>query len=192
MSLPVEFYVYVGYGLFAMIAVSMIISYLLGGFLGPFMKVKRSRGKMVLVRVRTPIQDYFRAGVVSDGFLVYKNILKITKRIPMKPGVVSRAATVFWVEVDDERNCFFDRRDGSAVEAVDAEKTDSLYVRALYRPTLLGDGMIFKATLLLVIVVLIAVLAIGYMTYKNGQNVNLILEALHGAAKATTTGGVIN
>lgn len=177
MAVPIEFYVYVGYGLFAMIAVIGIMNFLLGGFLGPFMKVKRSRGKKVIVRVRNQVQDYFRAGVIEEGFLVFADREKNNRRIPMQPGVVSRAITVYWVEVDDEKNCFYKRATGEAVSTYDAVRVDNLLVRALTRPGLFGDQTV-KILLILIIVLLVAVIAIGFMTYKNYAGIKeLILAA---------------
>jgi len=190
MGLPIEFYVYVGYGLFAIIVSIIAINFILGGLLGPFFKVKKSRGKMILVRVRHPVQDYFRAGEIIEGFLVYKNREKEKKRIPMKPGIVSRAATVYWCEVDDEKNCFFDRKSGEAIGTYDPVRVDNYIVRALTRPGLFGDNFV-KIVLILVIVLLIAVIALGYMTYKNGQAINGVRTLLEVARTATATVGVV-
>jgi len=167
MALPVEFYVYVGYGLFAMFVVWAVISFFLGGFLKPFMQVKRSRGKKVLVRVRNPIQDYFRAGSVEEGVLLFKDREKNTRRIPMMNGVVSRAATVFWVEVDDEKNCFFKRDTGEAAGTYDAVRVDSYITRALVRPGLFGDSTV-RILLLLVILALVGIGIVGFLVYRNG------------------------
>lgn len=185
MGLPIEFYVYVGYGLFAMVAVWAALSWLLGGFLKPFMQVKRSRGKKILVRVRNPIQDYFRAGSVEEGVLIFTDREKNTRRIPMKSGVVSRAATVFWVEVDDEKNCFFERATGEAVSTYDAVRVDSYIVRALVRPGLFGDSTV-KILLLLVILLLVGVGVVGFLVYRNG----VAIQALHGVAQTAGVGVV--
>lgn len=187
MGLPIEFYVYVGYGLFAIVAVVVIMNFLLGGFLGPFMKVKRSRGKMVLVRVHHPVSDYFRAGTIEENFLIYKTRKNIagetsTKRIPMIPGVVSRAIGVFWTEVDEEKNCFFKRATGEAVGTYDPVRVDSYIVRALVRPGLFGDQTV-KILLLLVIVLLIGLAVVGYLTFKNGQSLKLVLAAVQTAGQ---------
>lgn len=183
MAVPTEFYVYVGYGIFAMVSVTMVLNFLLGGFLGPFMKVKRSRGSKILVRVHHPVQDYFRAGAIEESFLVFKDREKKVRRIPMKAGVVSRAATVFWVEVDDEKNCLFERKGADAIQTYDAVKVDNLLTRAITAPGLVDN--LVKIVLVLCIVILIAALAGIYMTYKNGQ----LIIAMQTAASATT--GVI-
>lgn len=180
MGLPIEFYIYVGYGLFSMLVVIGIMAFLLGGFLRPFMEVKRSRGAKILVRVRTTVSDYFRAGHIEEGFLVYKDRQKNTRRIPMIPGVVSRAATVFWVEADEEKNCLFKRDSGEAVSTYDPVKVDNLLVRALMRAAAM-DAMM-KIILLLLILVLVGVIAVGFLTYKNGVAIGALQAAIQAAA----------
>lgn len=189
MGLPIEFYVYVGYGLFAMIVVYVGMNFFLGGLLKPFMRVKRSRGKKVLVRIRNPVQDYFCDGKIEEGVLIFSDRAKVIRRIPMQPRVVSRAAGVFWVEIDDEKNCFFARESGAAVATYDAARVDSYIVRALVRPGLFGDNTV-KVLLFLVVVLLIAVIAVGFLTYKNGTAVQALAAAVQ-AAKAATTGVVV-
>lgn len=181
MGMPIEFYIYVGYGLFAMFVVWAALSWFLGGFLKPFMKVKRSRGKKVLVRIRNPVQDYFRAGAVEEGVLIFKDREGNTRRIPMQPGVVSRAATVYWVEIDDEKNCFFKRETGEAVSTYDAVRVDSYIVRALVRPGLFGDNTV-KILLLLVILSIVAIGVVGFLTYKNGVALQAIQEGVQAAS----------
>ena len=186
MALPTEFYVYVGYGLFAMVVVVAIVNFLLGGLLGPFMKVKRSRGKMVLVKIRNPIQDFFIAGHIEEGFLIFKDRLKNTRRIQMMPGVVSRAATINWVEIDDEKNCFFKRDTGAAVSTYDPVKVDSLLVRAMMKPGVVDT--LLKIVLVLVIITFVAVLGVGFIAYKNG----VALEALQAGLRVASDGvGVV-
>lgn len=180
MALPIEFYIYVGYGLFAMVVVAGGLAFLMGGFLGPFMAVKRSRGKKVLVRARHPVQDYFRAGSIEEGTLVFKDRQKNTRRIPMQPGVVSRAATVFWVEIDDEKNCFFKRDTAEAVGTYDAVRVDSYIVRALVRPGLFGDQTV-KILLVLVIVALGAIGITAFLVYKNSVALSTVVEAVQSA-----------
>lgn len=197
-NLPIEFYVYVGYGLFAMVVVTVFWKFMFGGLLGPWFQVKRSRGKMILIRIHHPVQDYAIAGSIIEGFLVYKvrdkdaSGQRATKRIPMIPGIVSRFCTVNMVEVDEERNCFFKRSSGDAVGTYDAERVDNLLVRALTKPGLFGDQIV-KILLILVIVALVAILAVGYLTYRNGQSATHaldLLSSLNNTLSIATSSGV--
>ena len=189
MALPIEFYIYVGYGLFAMLVVVGILAFLLGGFLRPFMEVKRSRGGKILIRVRTTVADYFRAGRIEEGFLIFKDRQKNIRRIPMVPGVVSRAATVFWVEVDDEKNCCFKRDSADAVSTYDPVKVDNLLVRAMMRPAAM-DALL-KIVLLLLIVAIVGVLVVAFLTYKNGTALQAIQAGMQAAQTVADGVGVI-
>ena len=179
MGFPIEFYIYVGYGLFAMVVVFFGLNFFLGGLLRPFLEVKRSRGSKILIRARHPVQDYFRAGRIEEGFLIFIDREKNTRRIAMKPGIVSRAASIYWVEIDDEKNCFFKRETAEAVATYDPVKVDNLIVRALMRPGIFGDQMV-KIIIILIVVALLFLLVIGYFTFKNTQMINLVLEAVQG------------
>jgi hypothetical protein len=184
MGLPVLFYWLVAYGVFGIVLALAGFNWWLGGLFGPFFKVKASRGKKILVRVRNPVQDYFRAGEVIENHLIFKDREKDTRRIPMEYGVVSRAATIFWCEVDDEKNCFFKREDAKAVQTYDAKKTDSLLVRALYKPAL--EDNFTKAILLLVIVGLLFTIVVGVLVYRATQRIDAVQVSLD-ALRSTAT-----
>lgn len=179
MGLPVLFYWLIAYGLFGIAVVVVIMGFLFGGLMRPFLEVKRSRGKKILVIVRHPVQDIFRAGEVVENHLVYAGRDGGTRRIPMTHGVVSRRATIFWCEVDDEKNCFYKRDDGKAVGTYDAQKTDSLLLRALYRPTLNDNGNLIKGILVVSIITLLVAGAAVYLSYNNGKDAEVIIDALN-------------
>lgn len=173
------------YGLVGIVLSLFALNWWLAGLFWPFFKVKASRGKKILVTVRNPVQDYYRVGEVVEDHLIYKNRQKITKRIPMMEGVVSRRATIFWVDVDDAKDCFFKRDDGKGASAYDAAKTDHLFLRCLYRPTL-TDDMLPKVTLVLCIGILLVVIVVAVLTFKNGQKTDLILQSVQALQAATT------
>jgi hypothetical protein len=161
------------------------ISFFLGGLLSPFMAVKRSRGKKVLVVIRSTVQDYFRAGNIEEGFLVFKDLQKASRRIAMMPGVVSRKAGIYWVEVDDEKNCFYERKNGDAVATFDAPKYDSLLVRAIYKPGILGNDYILYI-LILVLLLFVVSIALAYMVFKQGKAIEAIQSAIVVVNNATS------
>jgi amino acid transporter len=187
---PTEFYYFLVSGAVLMGIVVFIMNFLLGGFLGPFLKVKASRGRKVLVRVHHPIQDFFRVGEIVEGFLVYVDRAKETRRLKMQPGIVTRSLNVYWVEVDDEKNCFFKRESGDAVSGFDAVKFDELLKRALYRPLTLGDQLLKIALILLAIVVL-GIIIIGFFSYKNYKGVQELLAILKVTTEAAANTGVV-
>jgi hypothetical protein len=187
MGLPVLFYWLIAYGIVAIAIVVVIFGFLFGGLMRPFLEVKRSRGKKILVIVRHPVQDIFRAGEVIENHLVYDGRDGGTRRIPMIQGVVSRRATIFWCEVDDEKNCFYKRDDGKAVATYDAQKTDSLLLRALYRPTLNDNDALIKGILVVSIVTFVVAGAAVYISYKNGKDLDVVIGALNAMRPVGTT-----
>lgn len=175
MGLPVEFFVYVGYGLFAMVVVFFGLNWMLGGLLRPFLEVKRSRGKKVLIRIRHPVQDYFLAGKIEENFLIFTDREGSTRRISMQKGVVSRAATIYWVEIDDEKNCFFSRHTSEAVPTYDPVKVDNLLVRSLVRPGIFGDQTV-KMIVGLTMITLVLVIGVGFLVYQNSEAISLVMQ----------------
>lgn len=172
------------YGLVAIVFALLALNWWLAGLFGPFFKAKASRGRLLVVTVRNPVQDYYRTGEVIEDHLVYKNRQKVTKRIPMMEGVVSRRATVFWVDVDDAKDCFYKRDDGRGASAYDAAKTDNLFLRCLYRPTLVDD-LLPKVTLVLCIGILLVVVVVGVLTFQHGSKIDLILSTVQGLKPVT-------
>lgn len=170
--------------------VFFLINFLLGGIMMPFLKVKASRGKKLLVRVINPIHDYFRIGEIDEGFLVFKDRKKNTRRIYMQPGCVYRAATIHWVEIDDEKNCIYDRK-GNQVSGFDAVKFDDLLKRALYKPAILGDNMM-KIMLILLVFSLVLIAGVGILVFRMNGSVTTILNTVHSMTVTAVNGtGVI-
>lgn len=175
-----DFIYFVISGAVLMSLVVFLMSFLLGGLLGKFMKVKASRGKKVLVKVRNQIQDYFAVGRIDEGFLVFKDRQKQQRRIVMQPGCVYRAASLFWLDVDDEKNTLFKRTTNDEVKGFDAVKFDNFIKRALEMPQSFGDKQL-KIILILVLVAAAAAAFTGFMVYKQGETITQILQIVQGA-----------
>lgn len=157
MAIPQELQYFIISGLIILSMPVFVIAWLQGGFFIPFFRVKGSRGKLILIRVRTVNRDYWRAGRIADGFLIYKSLNKEQKRIKLdeEKDPTYGCFSVRCVDVDDEKSCIF-QRDGSGISMHDAAKVDSLITRALMRPTL-GDQ---KIVILIILVILIALLVL--------------------------------
>lgn len=59
------------YGVWGFICI-MFIAVLQRGFFYNYLKVRTSFGREVMVKIRSPLRDYFARGEVTEGFLVYK------------------------------------------------------------------------------------------------------------------------
>lgn len=142
------------------------LAWMTAGFLFPFLKVKMSRGKLVLVQVNTITQDYHRPGRIDTGFLIFKDRNKEERRIKVPRESIYRSKGINMVDVDDEKSAVM-LRDYSAVSGFDGAKYNDLYLRALYKPTMFDR----KEKIMLGILVIVGVLVLGalYLGYQNNE-----------------------
>lgn len=184
----VVYFMVAGFNLMAMTLVG--VAFFQAGIFMPFLKVKASRGEKLLVRILHPVQSYFVTGRLNEGYLVFRDREKHDRRILYMPGCIDRAAGVYWIAVDDEKNCLVQRMDGVGVDGHDAVKYDELYKRALYKPSALNE-LLLKIALIGIIIIAIIAVIVAVMSFKGMQNSGQILELLGAsAAKAATTGTV--
>jgi len=113
----------------------LLMNFLSNGFLFTFLVVKASRGRKLMVKVRTPLEDYYKAGRILDNDLVFKDREKINRRItlPKEMPAIYRSMNLNFVDVDEETNTIV-TKDYSIVSGHDAVKTDHLLTRALNQP----------------------------------------------------------
>lgn len=156
------------------------------GFFWKYAKVRVSFGKLLMVKIRTPLRDYFAVGEVIEGFLVYK-LHKETVRYSINSDdkVFYRALAVTWVDIDEEKHCLV-RTDFSTVSAFDAPKFESLNVRALMKPA--ERTLKEKIIIFLLGLILIGTIIAIFMCIKNASAVNTLatsipswLESMRGA-----------
>lgn len=166
------------------------INFFMGGVFISWFKVKTSRGKKILVRVRTVVQDYYKPGQIDKGFLIFKDREKEERRLSVGEGMVYRGMGVNNIDVDDETNAVV-KRDFQAVSGFDAVKYNYLYLRALFRPEQLQKEL--RIIIILLVVTLLAALAAAYF----GVTVSDKLDALAGnianvaSAGSMATGGTV-
>jgi len=187
MAIPTDVFIQIGAYIFIVFAIIFIINRAMGGFIMTWFKVRQKRDLKLLVKVSTSIGNYFRAGDVSEGWVVYQPMGKKKdekKRISLTQGCVYRAYNVLCVDVDDEKNCVF-TKDMKAVSGYDAEKNNSLHLRALYKPMLMDDKT--KIILVILIVVVIGIVASIYLSYTGNQKILAGIEALKTVAQTTSS-----
>ena len=135
-----------------------ILAFLQAGFLGPFLKVKTSRGKKILVRIRKPTGSDYLAAKEIDGMLVF-TYHKEKKRVGKYKNGLYRSFNINCVDIDGETwgvvTTSFE-----SVSTNDPAKTDSLIERALLRPDKKTTKEIIM--LLLLLAILIGIFFIGY------------------------------
>jgi hypothetical protein len=154
-----------------------IINWMSGGFLWPFARVKMSRGRFTLVRVRGVTGDYFRIGEIMESWLVFKDRQKEKRRLSCpEKSYINYAMGVKTIDVDDEKNAIM-TADFKAVSGYDAIKFENLYVRALTAPKL--EDKLMMIILIIIIIVLLVSLFNAFSIYKLGGKI----DALNTVAK---------
>lgn len=152
----------------------------IGNFFFTFFKVRRGRGKYVMVKVKDLIRPYYKAGKIEDGeWLVFKDNKKEVKRIliPVKSCVYTELG-IQWVEVDPIKNALVDYGEMfKAVEGHDASKVDSLLTRALYKPSIVDQKL--KVILIIVCIVLVACILNAVITFQLGKKIDTIMAETH-------------
>ena len=163
-----------------------ILAWMMSGLLAPYLKVKTSRGRLILVKVKTITQDYYKPGKIDKGFLIYKDRQKDERRIgiPLDKVVIYRSMGVNVIDVDDEKNAI-NCIDYTAVSGFDAVKYNDLYLRALYKPSLFDKKE--KYMMAILVIILIGVVVIGLLVFNLSDQVNQLGQV---TAPAIVTGGV--
>lgn len=141
-----------------------IVAFLFKGFFRPYMLVKGSRGKKVLVKIFGRLEPLLLSGTIEEDRLKFK-IHKEVRFINIKDGDVYRWLGVNCVDIDGIKNAIFNYGDeSSATTGYDAVRINDLYLRALMKPSLTDPTL--KIILVLCIVILLASLGSAFIIYK--------------------------
>jgi hypothetical protein len=194
-NIPDAVFIQVGAYVFIVVMFFFLLNRATQSFVSNWFKVRRKRGTLLLVKVRTVINDYFVPGKIDEGWLTYKPRGKKRheqKKIAIVEGCVYRCYGLHCIDVDDTKNCSF-KRDSSAVAGYDAEKNNSLHLRALYKPSIMDDKT--KIILIILIVIVIAVIISALLNFNMMKTLTGKIDALKTVTQATiggispTTGG---
>lgn len=145
-----------------------IIAWFQRGFFFAWLKVKTSAGRKVLVKIRGMVRDYYKAGEIIEGFLIYKiQGSKDKRRIVIAEDCLYRTFQVVCVDVDETKNAVM-KRDYSAVTGHDAEKQSDYIERALKKPVLFNIEQYLKIIMIVCIIIGIIALLSVFLQYQNG------------------------
>ena len=133
----------------------------------PYLKVKASSGRLVLVKVRSKLRDYFKAGEVIDNTLKFKSANKHSRTLNLpEQNAFYKAFNVTCIDVDESKNAIY-TLDNGAVTGYDAEKYDDLILRALLKPALNNKKLIIIMLMVaLVIFLAFGIIGLQYQIYK--------------------------
>lgn len=143
-------FIFIGY-LGTFLIALFLVNFFQKGFFIPFFRVKASRGKLVLVKVRSDLEDYFRVGEVNDGILTFKDAKKEERKVAIGKTVFYKTLNVNCVDIDEEANAPV-TRDYNIVNGHDAKKFTNLLKRALTKPKEMDNQEKIIMALLFVIV----------------------------------------
>jgi len=172
----------ISYGVVLIIAL-LIVSIMFKGFFFPYLRVRLSFGRLILVKLKAVNRDYFKGGKVEEGFLVFKGTSGERRVSIPSSEYFYRCLSVSWIDLDDEKSIIM-KPDLKGIIGFDSQKYNSLYLRALYAPSitstyekyiLIGVG----AMLLLLIITL-------YLVYQFGVDLTGVTQALEDAIKTNT------
>lgn len=170
------------YGLWGILCIFFVGAFQRGFFVNYF-KVRTSFGRLVMVKIRSPLRDYFARGYVEEGFLIYqikrgwRDHDTIRLNIPQDINPFYKCMSVAWCDVDDEKHAIC-RTDYSTVCGYDAVKNNNLHTRALMKPTIASGTE--KILLVLVIVAILIGLGALYMSYSSYAGIGELHRAMPG------------
>lgn len=158
-----------------------IIGWFLRGFLLSWFIVKRSGGNKILVHIASPLNDYYKAGSVDNGFLRYRARFRKDNPKPDRSLYVGdirhfsyRAFGVNVVDVDDEKGvvwgrytklcdkCGNETSNYVAMSGHNAEAEDEALKTALIKPDS-SDAYFTTRTFQLIVVAGFVLTIIGFI-----------------------------
>ena len=180
----------------------IVLNFLMGGFVIQWWKVKKSRGKLMLIKVRNSIANYWRTASYDNGSVSYTGRSRKDNPNPNRlitvtddelRQAVNRDWGINWIEVDDDKGCLFVRDDVSykAVEGFNPEKMDELVQTALAKPSK-QDGLFDTRTFQIIVLIgFVAVLGLSYWSIKNIGMVDDHLKLIYDLTVQLTNSTVV-
>ena len=163
--------------------------FLLKNFAVSWLKVRMSGGKKILIKVVSPIGDYFVAGEYHKSHLEFKPRKRRDNKDPHRLIYVESIKDAIYssfgvkcIDVDDNKDSVYYRYNDSykSVTGTNTEYIDELVKTALAKPSEEGIGFFNAKTwqaIVLISIVLLGVLA--FMVYKNTKEINEKMFLLH-------------
>jgi hypothetical protein len=180
-----DFWVIIASYFAVFIAVIFLLNFLTRGFIWIWLRVLLSRGKLILVQVRNPIQNYWITGRLEADRVIVKDreakSAKAKKNLMLQEGVVYRSFGVNVVYYDEATNELL-KPNLENVAGADLLKTDSLMTRCLYKPQSEED----KKFRMLVYIGLGVCIVIGVLIYFKVDELAKLLGT------PAIAGGVLN
>lgn len=176
-----EILIQTAYYFVVMLLTFFIVGLIQKGFFIPFLRVKISFGKFVLVKIKAINRDYYRVGRIEEGFLLYKSDGGMKRLSIPDSSYFYPSVGVRWIDVEEEKNAVM-KPDYSTISGFDAIKYNNLYTRALTSPGLNDNKE--KIMIACFIAILIGFAILGFLIYKNG----MVIEEMKALLSSTVKG----
>jgi len=170
MAMPKDFVYFVVSGLVIITIPIALIAWFQAGFFLRWMKVRASRGKLTLVKLRGKLRDHWEVGEIKGDFIVY-GPKKERRRAVIGDGIVYSCFGVSVVDMNETTSAM-STIDYTAVTGHDAEKFEDLFTRALFRPTLEQEHD--KLLLILLIIAIAAIIVVAFLTWNVSQQISAL------------------
>lgn len=191
MAIPTDMFYFAGSYIAVLLGGFFLVNWLSAGVLRYFMKVKSSRGRLILVIVHTKLRSYVTTGGLEGNDLVYfdkesrANKQKTEKRINNADrNCFYRFMSVWACNVDEATNNLI-KPDGSVKIGFDAIRWNNLYIRALMKPTPEEKD---KILIIIILVLLVLVFFITVFLAVKVNSLNTIVQGLSTVASNTVKG----
>jgi hypothetical protein len=162
----------------AMVLVIFFLAFLFRGFFWKYLRVKASMGRLILIKIRSALRDYYAVGKIEDNSLVFK-IDKEKVNVPLTADtkMIYRCLGVNWVDYSENKGAF-GCYDFSIISGYDPKMYSDLIKRALQKPAI-ADNLDKILIVGLIVAVLVALVScyFGFINYQQGQ---LIAEKVAG------------
>ena len=149
----------VGGNLLMLVLAIVMAQWVTKGFLFKYIRVFASRGKLLLVEINHPVQNYMVVGWIEETFVRFfdtttrnKKNKDSAKKIPLKKDAIKRWLGVNRCIVDEELSFFVIVKDGSVVSTWDPNRINNLFIRALSEPKKQIDMNLIKICLIVCVI----------------------------------------
>jgi hypothetical protein len=174
------------YYVMVMVIGILIIATLQRGFFMPFLRVKSSFGKFLLLKIKDVDKDRYKVGEIVDGVLTYKTEGG-KERIPISDSsVIYRSLGISWIDFNAVTK-EFNKPDFTKISSYDPDKIDSLIERAIYRPAAVDNAI--KLIMILVIVAIIVSGISAFFGWQLNNNVMALKEQVSTMIQGSVVAG---
>jgi hypothetical protein len=191
MAIPTDMFYFAGSYLAVLLGGFFLLNWLSAGVLRYFLRVKSSRGRLLLVIVHTKLRTYTTTGGLEGQDLVYfdkeskANKQKTPKRINNADRSCFYRFMGLWACNVDEGTNNLIKPDGSIEKGFDPIRWNNLYLRALMKPTPEDKDKIF---LIIIAVVVIIVLFVTIFLAIKVSGLTALINGLKAVGGSTVAG----